>query len=170
MGSALVMRYVGYLPRWIPFLLAPIAAAAMLVIVPAATASAAANVRIFDAENYCLGVNGASTEVNAPVITITCNSGGPAQHWTYGVSDPTNSKYENIVNLNSGLCLGILGGGSNNGAGAIQTPCVDTDVAGGASPDNSTHPDQYWTFIGGGYQSGDSTFYAFQNENGKCLL
>jgi hypothetical protein len=71
----------------------------------------------------CLGVNAGSTAQGAPVVQWGCN-GSLDQQWIPGgatAADPDFS-YQ-LVNANSGLCLGILGASVNQGAGAVQWSC-----------------------------------------------
>jgi Ricin-type beta-trefoil lectin domain len=80
----------------------------------------------------CLGVRGESTLNGAAVEQEACDSDFTSQQWTPGgatAADPDFS-YQ-LVNANSGQCLGIWYAATNAGADAVQWPC-------------NTSPDQRW--------------------------
>jgi hypothetical protein len=81
----------------------------------------------------CLGVSGGSTAAGATVVQWTCN-GNADQEWYFrwtGASTSGGWPIYNIVDRNSGQCLGITGGSAAVGAQAVQWPC-------------NGNPDQEW--------------------------
>lgn len=81
----------------------------------------------------CLGVGGGSTAVRAPIVQWDCN-GNPDQTWFWAwTGHETGAGWPifNVVDWNSGMCLGITGGSTTVGAYAVQWGC-------------NTSPDQEW--------------------------
>ncbi|HEV3170723.1 MAG TPA: RICIN domain-containing protein [Actinocrinis sp.] len=81
----------------------------------------------------CLGISGGSTAAGAKAVQWSCN-GNPDQTWYFqwtGASTADGWPIYNIVNYNSGQCLGIWQGSTAVGAQAIQWPC-------------NGNPDQEW--------------------------
>lgn len=72
-------------------------------------------------QNYCLDVHGGSTTKGAQVLLNSCNGGGsPGEAW-----QPQSDG--SLLNLNSGMCLGI-NGVVRNGTTLFIWPC-DGDAA-----------------------------------------
>lgn len=82
--------------------------------------------------NKCMGVGGGSTSAGAAVVEWDCN-GHLDQQWLYLATGGYANGWPvyNIVNLNSGQCLGVQGGSTALGAQVVQWPC-------------NGHPDQEW--------------------------
>jgi hypothetical protein len=82
----------------------------------------------------CLGVGGGSTGQGAGLVQWDClGTDHPDQYWAYvptGLDANGNPVYE-IVNMGSGMCLGIAGGSLDVGAPAVQWAC-------------NGNPDQRW--------------------------
>jgi hypothetical protein len=73
----------------------------------------------------CLGVGGGSTTEGAQIVQWGCN-GNPDQSWYWvdtGYVTSTGWDIFNIVDYNSGMCIGIGGGSTAIGADAVQWPC-----------------------------------------------
>jgi hypothetical protein len=82
----------------------------------------------------CLGITGGSTAAGAQAVQWTCN-GNPDQTWYFrwtGANTSAGKPIYNIVNHNSGQCLGVTGGSTAVGAQAVQWPC-------------NGHADQEWS-------------------------
>lgn len=84
------------------------------------------------ATGKCVGVAGGSTAAGAAVVEWDC-VGHPDQRWYWRTAGGTVNGWPvyNLVNENSGQCLGISGGGTTQGTVAVQWPC-------------NGHPDQRW--------------------------
>jgi len=82
--------------------------------------------------NKCMGVAGGSTSAGAAVVEWDCNN-HLDQQWIYLATGGYANGWPvyNIVNLNSGQCLGVQGGSTALGAQVVQWPC-------------NGHPDQEW--------------------------
>jgi hypothetical protein len=82
--------------------------------------------------DLCLGVQGGSTAWGARVVQWACN-GNPDQEWAYEFTGSYSNGWPvyNIVNKNSGLCLGVLGASYAEGAEVVQWGC-------------NGNPDQEW--------------------------
>jgi Ricin-type beta-trefoil lectin domain len=81
----------------------------------------------------CLGVSGGSLSQGASIVQWSCN-GHPDQTWLWiytGYTTSTGWPIWNILDENSGMCLGISGGSTSRGAYAIQWGC-------------NGHADQAW--------------------------
>lgn len=78
-----------------------------------------------DNSQKCLDVQGGSTSWGAQIIQWHCN-GNPDQLWAWTWTGSYNVygwPVWNIINTNSGLCLGISNGSVRAGAYAVQWPC-----------------------------------------------
>jgi hypothetical protein len=84
-------------------------------------------------DSKCVGVTGGSTAVGAAVVQWDCDRSAN-QEWYFRPTGQTGSggwPVYNIVNKNSGLCLGVTGGSTSVGANTVQWTC-------------NGHPDQGW--------------------------
>ena len=73
----------------------------------------------------CLGVGGGSITQGAPIVQWGCN-GNPDQTWFWAYTGNDTSDgwpIFNVVNGNSGMCLGIGGASTQVGAYAVQWGC-----------------------------------------------
>lgn len=72
----------------------------------------------------CLGVLGASMGNGTQIVQWDCND-SEDQQWAYRQvgSLPTGWPIYNLVNRNSGKCLGIIGGSTDVGGNAVQWSC-----------------------------------------------
>ncbi len=72
----------------------------------------------------CLGISGGSTALGAQAVQWDCN-GNPDQTWYFRWTGRNNGGWPiyNIVDYNSGLCLGVSGGSTSVGANVIQWTC-----------------------------------------------
>ncbi len=73
----------------------------------------------------CLGVSGASKSNGASIVQWSCN-GSKDQTWVWAWTGSFNGggwPIWNLVNLNSGMCLGISGASLQEGAYAVQWEC-----------------------------------------------
>ncbi|WP_410812856.1 RICIN domain-containing protein [Micromonospora sp. 067-2] len=84
------------------------------------------------ASGKCVGVSGGSRTQGATVVEWDCN-GHADQRWYWQATGQWVNGWpvQQIVNGNSGLCLGIDGGGNAQGARAVQWGC-------------NGHADQHW--------------------------
>lgn len=80
----------------------------------------------------CLGVSGSSLGNGTQIVQWDCN-GSEDQQWSYRYVGTLASGWPvyNIVDRNSGKCLGIIGGSTDIGGNAVQWDC-------------NGHADQEW--------------------------
>lgn len=72
----------------------------------------------------CLGISGGSTAAGAQAIQWDCN-GNPDQFVQFQWTGKTSGGWPvyHIIDYNSGMCLGVSGGSTAQGAKVIQWPC-----------------------------------------------
>lgn len=72
----------------------------------------------------CLGVSGASLGNGAQIVQWDCNDSYD-QQWSYSYAGtlPSGWPVYNLVDRNSGKCLGIIGGSTDTGGNAVQWTC-----------------------------------------------
>jgi hypothetical protein len=71
----------------------------------------------------CMGVSGASTASGAVIAQFTCD-GSTNQKWVLvGVGGTTTNPIVNFRNVKSGLCIGVNGASTANGAQLAQFRC-----------------------------------------------
>jgi hypothetical protein len=99
---------------------------------------------------YVIAVPGASTADDVQLETWA-SQGHPDQFWRF---DYTNFGYQQIVNVNSGKCVGVRGGSTTQGAPIVQFTCNGRD-------------DQLWARAG---IDGSFSYETFINLNsGMCI-
>lgn len=92
--------------------------------------------------------DGGTQVTGAAPVTSAGGRGRPVQP----VEPPTGVRVA-IVNANSGLCLTIAGGGTDNNAEVVQFPCDD-------------HPSRFWSFAA---VNGTDIFHVKNVNSGLCL-
>jgi hypothetical protein len=84
---------------------------------------------------YCLDVAGSSKATSAQIVGNLCNTNSLSQQWRLG--NLIDGKRE-LINVNSGLCLDLPNGSSENRTIIQQYPCVSSKY---------TEYNQLWNFV-----------------------
>jgi Ricin-type beta-trefoil lectin domain-like len=85
-----------------------------------------------------MGVSGALKSQGAPVVGFTCILSHRDQYWAVDTSvtcSRSGVPFYLVVNLNSGLDLGVAGNSPSNGAPVVQWPY------------QNTCNNQFWAFL-----------------------
>jgi hypothetical protein len=76
--------------------------------------------QLINEDGQCLGVLGASTAQGAEVESYGCLSSHPDQYWALDLSRTCGGGYHPLVNLNSGMVLGVKSNSKDSGAPVVQ--------------------------------------------------
>jgi hypothetical protein len=86
-------------------------------------------------------------------------TGALNQWWDTRNNNSFGGSFFQLASANSGKCMGIIGGGTGQGAQVVQWDCYGRD-----------HPDQYWAYVPTGAYVGDNPVWEIVNLNtGMCL-
>jgi hypothetical protein len=103
----------------------------------------------------CVGITGASTGAGAQARQFFCDGRDQAADHQFFQLRSSGSDTFNLVNGRSGMCLGVDGASTADGALIMQFPCASP------SPVNN----QAWRFV----NSSGSYFQVQNGKSGKCL-